>query len=157
MTFKYEYIPEEEKPKFVPVLLAPGTASFKIDDVRWLDKDGSPKLTKAGVPKISFKYEVQDAEGKQGYIYHDISAKMRWAFIQLGQSIGRKVYNESATMDWQSLIGARGYLVIENQNTPGYPTRSCVKSYLPQSESLKVNTVEPAKQDTYWEDEDVPF
>ena len=133
MSFKYEYIPVDQLKANVEsgVPLADGKAEFKITAVWQTDNSGNQLMTREGVPKIKLSLLCIDCRGNSGRVYHDISSKMPWALLSLGESIGRPVYNKSGTMDWDSLVGAMGKCILENRQTPGYPTRTCVKSYTP--------------------------
>jgi len=137
MSFKYDYIPleklNEQKPK--SVILADGIANFFIDDVLEKNQDGSPRTTKDGIPKITFKMECTDSHMKQGIIYHDMSANMQWSFIALGKAINKEIYNESGTMHWKNLIGSKGKCILETKANPGYDARTNIKRYLPHEQA----------------------
>ncbi|HHT9129289.1 MAG TPA: hypothetical protein ACFYEC_01545 [Candidatus Brocadiaceae bacterium] len=131
--FKYEYVPLDQLKSNVSAgaELQPGTAEFKITAIWETDNEGKPLVTKEFIPKIKVALLCIDCKGNSGRVYHDISAKMQWALLGLGESIGRPVYNESGTTDWKSLVGAMGKCVLENRQTPGWPMRTVVKNYLP--------------------------
>jgi hypothetical protein len=134
MTFKYDYIPldqlETDKPKHV--VLADGEATFKIKDVWETNKDGSQRTNSDGItPKITIVLVCHDRTGKEGLVYHDISAKMQWAIVALGDAIGRNLYHESGYTNWKEIIGCHGKCTLEAKSSPGYDTRSTIKKYVP--------------------------
>jgi hypothetical protein len=135
MSFKYEYVPVDQlknnQDSGAP--LADGKAEFKITAIWQTDNAGAGLVTREGIPKIKISLLCIDSKGNSGRVYHDISAKMPWALLNLGESIGRPVYNESGTTNWDSLVGSMGKCILENRQTPGYPMRTCLKSYLPMT------------------------
>lgn len=159
MNFKYEYVPLDQLKQNVNsgAPLMPGMAEFKITGIWEVDQEGKPLVTKEFIPKIKVSLLCIDCKGNSGRVYHDISAKMQWALLSLGESIGRPVYNESGTTDWNSLVGAMGKCILENRQTAGYPMRTCVKSYLPLTGVIRpIQNEEPLVQNDPFDDL-IPF
>jgi len=153
MTFKYEYVPEEQlKSNSEVILLSAGEAEFFISEIFETDRNGNLRFTQSGLPKITFKLKCVDCRGRVGTIYQDISSKMQWVFIAIGKSIGRKIYNETGTTNWKSLVGLSGKCILENKNNPGYDIKTSIKQYIPIDYSIEDNV-----QSTIEDEEDLPF
>ncbi len=161
MSFKYDYIPldqlESDKPSVI--LLAPGEAKFNITTIYDTDKDGGPRTTRDGLPKITLVLTVTDRKGAVGLIYHDISSKMAWAIVSLGKALGRSLYNSSGYTNWKSIIGLSGSCELENRDpTPPYDIKTTIKRYIPLPDSYVAPPSTPQPAILSQEDlDDLPF
>lgn len=164
MTFKYKYIPpeqlESDTKKSEPILLAEGDGKFTILNVYDTDRDGNQRMCSDGrTPKVTLKLSCVDCRGTSGTVFQDISANMQWAILQLGNAIGRNLYNESGITYWNNLIGLSGSCVFKTVTNPPYKPQTRIARYLPLPTEQIANWVSQKSTVGKYtnEDDDIPF
>ena len=101
---------EKDEPDYI--LLPEGDYLFEVLDFARGRHPGSPKIPPCNRAELTL--EVKTPEGTPVRVFTKIimHKKVEWKISSFFRSIGRKQKGEHVDMDWNGVIGARGYAHI---------------------------------------------
>jgi|GEM_PF-4842117 len=154
--FRFTYKEDDENGSPKTMLLEPGLASFTVKAIYDTNRDGSPKVTADGTPKISLGLQVTDNKRQSSFIYDDISEKMGWKIKQIATSVGKAhLYDKKGFFNPDDLIACSGQCVLINKDSNNGKSYTNIDKYLPSTVQEENSIYVDVKSTD--DDQDLPF